>query len=149
MQRTKSSPLRLVIVAVWMAFFGTVTFAQGVHTPSPRVSLKGYDTVAYFTEHKPVKGAPEFRHDWDGARYYFVSARNRDAFAADPDRYAPQFSGLCAASLSTGKIVEADPTLWKIIDGKLYVFGKVVGIDMAEKDPALLKRSRQNWQAQR
>ena len=122
---------------------------EGAEVPAPRVALKGYDTVAYFTEGRPVKGAPGFHHDWDGARYHFASAQSRDAFAADPDRYAPQFSGLCAASLSKGKIVDADPTLWKIVGDKLYVFGAAAGLAMAERDPSLLQRSNENWRSQR
>lgn len=123
--------------------------AQGTGNLEPRVVLKGYDAVAYFTEQKPVKGTPEYRQDFDGARYHFSSARHRDAFAADPDRYAPQFAGLCAAALSMGNTYEADPTAWKIVDGKLYVFRSQKGLEMAEKDPTILARSRENWRASR
>ena len=124
-------------------------FAMGsLAEETPRhVSLKGYDTVAYFNESRPVKGTPEFHRDWDGARYYFASEKNRDAFAANPDRYAPQFSGFCAAAVSFNNKLEADPTIWKIVDGKLYVFADKKGLERVEKDPELLERAQRNWKA--
>jgi YHS domain-containing protein len=121
--------------------------ASAADPAAPRISLKGYDTVAYFSESKPVKGTSELYRDWDGARYYFASEKNRAAFAADPDRYVPQFSGNCAAAVSFNKSLEADPTVWKIVDGKLYVFADKKGLERLEKDPELLARSQRNWKA--
>src|SRR5207253_1311904 len=99
----------------------------------------------YFTEQKPVKGAAEFGQDFDGARYHFASARNRSTFNGDPDRYLPQFSGYCAMSVGMGKRYEGDPTAWKVIDGKLYVFGSARAVAAVEKDPSIVARSREAW----
>lgn len=85
------------------------------------VAIKGYDTVAYFTESRPMKGSPEFVHSWRDAKWYFAKAEHRDLFAADPERYAPQFGGFCANGMSMGKVVAADPEAWTIVDGKLYI----------------------------
>jgi YHS domain-containing protein len=128
-----------------LAVFSGAAFAQGTAAAEPRLAIKGYDPVAYFTEQKPVKGAAEFREDFDGSRYYFSSASNRKAFAADPERYAPQFAGLCAVSMGKGRRFEADPTAWRVIDGKLYVFGSAQALEQLDKDPSLLDRSRQAW----
>jgi len=57
------------------------------------VAIKGYDPVAYFTKGSPVKGFKEFAYNWNDAKWYFSSAQNRDLFAADPERYAPQYGG--------------------------------------------------------
>lgn len=57
------------------------------------VAIKGYDTVAYHTEGRPVKGKREFSHKWNDAKWYFSSTGNRNLFAADPERYAPQYGG--------------------------------------------------------
>jgi YHS domain-containing protein len=57
------------------------------------VAIKGYDTVAYHTENRAVKGKSEYSHKWNDAKWYFVSAENRDLFTADPERYAPQYGG--------------------------------------------------------
>ena len=139
--------MKIAGMVVSMALLSGAAFAQGTSATEPRVILKGYDPVAYFTEHKPVKGTPGIREDFDGARYYFAIAQNRTAFSADPDRYIPQFAGNCAVSIGMNKRVEADPTQWKIVDGKLYVFGSARALDMAAKDPALLQQAQKNWQA--
>ena len=57
------------------------------------VAIKGYDSVAYHTENRAVKGKREFSYRWNDALWYFVSAANRDAFISDPERYAPQYGG--------------------------------------------------------
>ena len=57
------------------------------------VAIKGYDTVAYHTEGKAVKGKKEFSHKWNDAKWHFASAGNRDLFVAEPERYAPQYGG--------------------------------------------------------
>jgi len=57
-------------------------------------AIRGYDTVAYHTENRAVKGNSDFYYEWNDAEWHFASVENRDLFAADPDRYAPQFGGL-------------------------------------------------------
>jgi len=88
------------------------------------VAIKGYDTVAYFTEGKAIKGSEEFAYDWLGTPWHFANATHRDLFAADPARYAPQYGGYCTlgVGLLGGHAAEnIDPErAWRIIDGKLY-----------------------------
>lgn len=85
-------------------------------------ALSGYDTVAYFTDGKPVKGKPEFKTEYKGAEWLFVSQANLDAFKANPDQYAPQYGGYCAYAVGAkNALVSADPEAWKIVDGKLYL----------------------------
>jgi YHS domain-containing protein len=88
-----------------------------------RVVLKGYDPVAYFTDGKPVPGDARYTYDFDDQRYQFASAKHRQMFMADPDKYSPQFSGYCTGSMSRGVRNEGHPEAWVILDGKLYVFG--------------------------
>jgi len=57
------------------------------------VAIKGYDTVAYFTQGRAMKGKSEYSYDWNDAKWYFASAENRDLFAADPEHYAPKYGG--------------------------------------------------------
>jgi len=86
-----------------------------------RLAVGGYDAVAYFTEQKAVKGDSRHVHEYAGASWQFVSAANRDAFIADPKRYAPQYGGYCAWAVAEGGTASADPTLWKIVHDKLYL----------------------------
>ncbi len=64
-----------------------------VNADESRVAIKGYDTVAYFTEHRATKGKEEFEFSYAGVRWLFSSAANRDLFAADPERFIPQYGG--------------------------------------------------------
>ena len=68
-----------------------------------------------------MKGKKEFSYEWNDATWRFASAENRDLFAADPERYAPQYGGYWTAALSDGEVAPASPKAFKIIDGKLYL----------------------------
>jgi len=85
------------------------------------IAINGFDTVAYFTESKPVEGSAEFSAEHDGATWHFASAANRDLFKSDPDRYAPAYGGYCAYALSKGSLAPIDPNAWTIHNDKLYL----------------------------
>lgn len=57
------------------------------------VAIKGYDPVAYFTEHRAVKGNSDYFYDWNEASWYFSTPEHRDLFAANPQKYAPKHGG--------------------------------------------------------
>ena len=95
--------------------------AGGAVYTSWGTAINGYDPVAYFTEGKPIEGKSDFTLDWIGARWWFASASNRDTFARDPARYAPQYGGYCAWAVSQGSTASTTPEAWKIVGGKLYL----------------------------
>jgi YHS domain-containing protein len=109
---------------------------------APPIALKGHDPVAYFTPGQPTKGSSSLSYDFDDTRYLFATQKNRDLFAANPDKYAPQFTGLCTTGLAYGMKVEADPNIYLVRDGKLYVFSNAEGRDMVMKDPSLIDKAR-------
>ena len=110
--------------------------------------LKGYDPVAYFTDGKPVQGSTQYELVFDGQRYHFASAQHRDLFKANPDKYAPQFSGLCAMNLSRGVKRESDPHNWVISNGNLYVFASETGQQGFAKDPSTFTaKANANWKS--
>ena len=137
---------RAIAAVLFTAAASSLAFADNV-----RVILKGHDPVAYFTEGKPVKGDPKYSHDFDEARYYFASAKNRDMFAADPEKYAPQFGGYCTGSMARGVKNEGDPNAWVIRDGRLYVFGNTGVYDTMAKEPDYMEKrlpnAARNWKA--
>jgi hypothetical protein len=92
-----------------------------INKDEENVAIGGYDTVAYFTEGRAVKGSTDFVFVWHKARWLFSSDTHRDQFVAAPERYAPQFGGLCASAMTRGVEVKADPEAWAIVDGKLYM----------------------------
>lgn len=136
---------RQALFGILVSVFAIPAQAQS----SPPVALKGNDPVSYFNPGRPAKGAAKISYDFDESRYLFSSAKNKEQFAANPDRYAPQFSGLCATGLSMGAKAEADPNIFLVKEGKLYVFSSVEARQMAEKDPALLKKAQEAWQHQK
>ncbi len=93
-----------------------------VNTTPEGAALDGYDTVAYFNGGSAQKGDAAYSTEWDGATWYFASAENRDAFASDPDVYAPQHGGWCSYAASEAYVAEVDVVDgWAIIDNKLYL----------------------------
>lgn len=109
-------------------------------------ALKGRDAVAYFTEGEPVRGDDAFAYEWNGARWLFSSAGNRDAFIADPERYAPQYGGYCAWAVAQGYTASADPEVWAIVDGKLYVnYDEEIGARWQRDPEGFIALADANW----
>jgi YHS domain-containing protein len=84
-------------------------------------AIYGYDTVAYWTQNKAVKGNKKINFVWRGAEWHFSSAENRDLFAADPEKYAPQYGGYCAYAMSDNRLVGIDEEAFTIHNDKLYL----------------------------
>lgn len=55
--------------------------------------------------------------------YRFASEANRRIFIASPDRFVPQFGGFCANGLVYAIPLGGEPENFKLIGGRLYVFG--------------------------
>ena len=84
----------IILVALMLIFSADTAFAfDRINETFFGVAIKGYDTVAYHTEGRAVKGSSEYAHTWNDAKWYFSSAENKDLFIADPERYAPQYGG--------------------------------------------------------
>jgi YHS domain-containing protein len=115
------------------------------------VAIKGYDPVAYFTEGRAVKGSPDFHYEFLGETWYFASAESRDAFAANPVAYAPQYGGYCAgevlaADVTSGITTNIDPEAWRIIDGNLYLFyDRGYAKVFEENAKELVQKANGNW----
>ena len=92
-----------------------------------QLMLLGYDPVAYFAEKKPVRGKHTINATHEGRTYYFSSPANRDTFAAAPARYEPQYGGFCSNGAPYAVKLGSDPTEFEIRDGRLFVFGDIIG----------------------
>jgi YHS domain-containing protein len=109
-------------------------------------AIDGTDPVAYFTEGRPVEGSSDFTYEWNGATWRFASAENRDTFAAEPEKYAPQYGGYCAWAVAQGYTASTDPEAWKIVDGKLYLnYDKGVQAKWEADIPGFIKSADGNW----
>ena len=110
------------------------------------VAVQGYDVVAYFSRNAAVKGRPDFTHQWNGVRWQFATAQNRDAFAAAPEKYAPAFGGYCAYGVSRGYAVDIDPDAFSIVDGTLYLnYSRSVQRTWNEDRAGYIEKARQRW----
>ncbi len=85
------------------------------------IAIRGYDTVAYFTQGKPVEGRKQYSTEWSGATWNFANQEHLDLFIAEPEKYAPQYGGYCAYGVAMGSLVKIEPDQWTILDDKLYL----------------------------
>lgn len=100
------------------------------------VMLLGHDPVAYFKSAMPQRGSAEHVVSMPERSYYFASAQNKALFVAEPARYEPQYGGFCASGAAFAVKLGSDPTAWQIRDGRLFIFGDVVGQTAWGVDPA-------------
>lgn len=85
--------------------------------------LFGHDVVSYFTDGRHAMGSPAHKSVHKGVTFRFASAEHKKLFDAAPERYIPQFGGYCANGIVYGIPWGGDADAWRIIDGKLYIFG--------------------------
>ncbi len=87
------------------------------------VMLKGADLVAYFTQNKYVQGKPEIKSVYQGVTFRFSSAEHKALFDKEPMKYQPQYGGYCADGINYGIPWGGDADTWRMVGGKLYIFG--------------------------
>jgi enamine deaminase RidA (YjgF/YER057c/UK114 family) len=135
-----------LLCLVFVALFGAS--ARG---DEPKLSISGYDPVAYFTDGKPVRGKAEFEYVWRKLRWRFASGEHRDLFIKDSRRYAPQYDGYCAMGVSNEAAAHkdtVDPEAWTIVDGKLYLVHNKYWLEQwREKANEYIKKADKDWQA--
>jgi len=131
------------LVLLLITEFGGVAFGQ---PPVDNLAIKGYDTVAYFKDGKAAKGSESFTYQWHNMTWYFSTKESRDLFAANPDKYAPQYDGYCAWAMTESRKAITDPEVWKIVDGKLYLQCSTSAFEKWSKDiPGNIKKADEIW----
>lgn len=139
------SILRLASVAILSV---TATYAlAGDFFEEKGVALNSYDALSYFTPAPdPIPGKKELGFDYKGSKFYFITNTHLLAFAADPERYAPQFGGFDAFGVSQGRKVGAHPRVFALVDGKLYMFSDVESRKNWKKDVSgNVARASEQW----
>jgi YHS domain-containing protein len=110
------------------------------------IALAGYDSTAYWTAKKSAVGQAGFEFEWKGVKWRFASQASRDAFAAQPDKYAPQFNGYCPFCLAGGKLVAGLVDYWDIYRDKLYLLlSHRVHDDFVMKRDYYIERATTYW----
>jgi YHS domain-containing protein len=146
---------RFLTAAIFSFAATTGAFAGPQYLDGTGFAVSGYDVVAYFdlpqaavgqSQPAPVAGRADITADYNGSKFAFSSAENRDAFLANPAKYAPQYDGHCAYGVSKGGKVPGNPNLWRIVDDKLYlnITQNVVGF-WEEDIPGNINLAEGNW----
>ncbi|NNE51154.1 MAG: YHS domain-containing protein [Sulfitobacter sp.] len=137
--------------------FAHSALAEGQYVDQTGFAVSGYDVVAYrdlsqeaigSAQPAPVPGKASITADYNGATFAFSSEENRETFLSDPARYAPQYDGHCAYGAAKGGKVPGNPTLWRIVDDKLYlnITKNVVGFWEVDI-PGNISLANGNWPA--
>ena len=116
MKNLLKSVAALVLLSV-SAFAGDLVNVSG----ASKAAVSGYDTVAFFTDSKPVTGSPFISAEYQGATYFFASEEHKALFTADPAHYVPQFGGFCAFGVGLDKLFPVDINTWQVRNDKLYL----------------------------
>ena len=112
----------LATVALWCAVQIAAAGPVGeLNVSNTQLFLKGYDVVSYFNGTGPRPGSSSHAANYQGAIFHFSSAENRSRFLAQPERYLPAFGGFCSYGVRMGKKLDVQPTVWQMVDGRLYL----------------------------
>ena len=127
-----------IVLAAGSAYSSNYTYSN--------VAVGGYDVVSYHTEGKAVRGTGWHVAVHDGTTYLFASKQNRKQFVSSPQKYLPEYGGFCAYGAAVGKKFYADPTIWKIVDGKLYLnLDAEIQKKWVDDIPGNIKKADANW----
>ena len=85
------------------------------------VALTGYDVISYL-EKRAERGTRENSASYGGVTWWFTSEEHRRIFAAEAERFVPEYGGFCAYSVGRGAAATADPRVYAVTGGKLYLF---------------------------
>lgn len=118
--------LCMLCTCAWLAGCGT-PYATVKNNAGDPVMLLGHDPVAYFTQGKPARGKPELKVNLPERTYYFATPEHRAMFLASPEKYEPQYGGFCASGAAFAIKLGSDPTSWEIYQGRLFIFGDILG----------------------
>lgn len=110
------------LIFLLFLFSSSVFAADAIYTPwNNNLAIRGYDTVAYFTQNAAIKGKKAHSTTWQDATWRFSSSENLALFKADPEKYAPQYGGYCAYAVANNSLASIEPEQFTIFNGKLYL----------------------------
>lgn len=125
----------LLLTATLLLMACGTPYATVANRTGDPVMLLGYDPVAYFTQGTPTRGSPLHKVSLAQRTYYFASEESKAQFNASPARYEPQYGGFCASGAAFAIKLGSDPSAWQIHEGRLFIFGDVLGQHAWQVDP--------------
>lgn len=109
---------------------GLASLQESSDTQELPLAIGGFDPTLYFAGGLPKAGDPSISYAFEGQVYYFATYQSRQSFIEDPTKYAPQYAGHCAFAMSEHKAVNADPSVFTVLDDKLYLFQNQEKLEM-------------------
>lgn len=108
--------------------------------------IGGYCPVSYQLSGQAVKGDVKFKQTIRTEVYHLASAEAKAALLKEPDKYIPQYAGLCAEGVARGKRYVADPTVFAVVNGRTYLFFDAAAKKTFEANPTeTIKNADANW----
>ncbi len=113
------------------------------------VALDGYCPVCYIAAGKANKGDSKFAAKHNEKTYYFVSEETKQLFIANPEKFLPQYDGYCAYGMSLGKKFVSDPTVFTVVEDKVYLNKDASISKLFQEDRAShIAKADTNWKAE-
>ena len=125
---------RYALILVALAVLAQSATAEQPVEPA----LNGYCPASFLLTGKAVKGDPAIRSEYQGNVYHLADAEAKKQFDADPEKFLPQFGCLCTVALggTYGNRLPSDPAVFRIVDGKLYLFSQERALKSFDLKPA-------------
>ncbi len=145
--------ITFILLAIVGMLFNSYACADFVYTKQGywgegnKYAISGYDATSYFDNSKPIKGNKDYSTKYNGAIWLFANNENKSKFNSNPQKYSPQYGGHCAwREAQDGKEVYGDPTIWTIVDDKLYLnYNKSVNNLWVKDIPGFIKSADNFW----
>ena len=120
--RRREKAAAALLLAAFAALLVRGAAAAVTVNPATGLAISGFDPVAYFMDAQPQTGRPEYELMADGAVWRFRNEGNRAAFETHPEVYRPAFGGYDPVAIGRERAVPGHPLIWRIVDGRLYLF---------------------------
>ena len=135
-----------LITLIVLSLLGLGSALVFSNTETIEAAHSGYDVVSYFTVGKAEKGSPEYSTIYKDTTYHFTSGEHQAVFVQNPVKYLPQFDGFCAYGVTFAQKIKADPTVWKIVNDKLYFnLNKDFMKDWSKDVMASISKGNEEW----
>jgi YHS domain-containing protein len=86
------------------------------------LGLQGFSSVVLVEEEVLRRGDKKVEVIYEGRRFHFASASDRDVFASNPGRYYPTLGGLDVVQLAQGKPAMGEAKFSAVYKNRLYCF---------------------------
>lgn len=147
MKQSRKMKLNVIGLMVLIGIGLSPAHADDLNKTRFGVAIDGYDTTAYHSKDQAQFGQETYEHEWRGAKWRFATEAGRDKFAANPEKYQPQYGGFCANGMSEGHKIEGNPEIWRLMGDKLYLFYAERGRQRwASNTDQWIKDANRHWQ---